>query len=173
MKKYLWLLLISFSFAAWIFPVTEPVYYQNKVVCTDWYSNLRTENGKTYKYQAVNYPCRYGTLIRAPFNGVITNTQIAGYEGAIITIKDEETGNEMTICHLSKYLVLDDAKVWAGQPIALSGRSGRTTGSHVRIRLDKDGIRQFIAASTWGLKYSDFIYSGDTFDSKKAIMYRK
>lgn len=172
MKHLLLLLLVSISFADWVFPLSEPLYIGKQIVCTDWYSNYRTVHGRKYKYQAVNYPCRYGALILSPCSGVITHTEIDGYEGAIITIRDDKTGNDITICHLSKFLVLDDSRVSAGQPIALAGKSGRTTGCHVRIRIDKNGERQFVAASSWGMKYEDFYYSPDKINDKKMEEYK-
>lgn len=156
---------------AYLFPLEEPTLVENKILCSSWYSKLRTENGVTYKYRALNYPARYGSQILSPGDGVVTNTEIAGYEGGNITISFEN-GDSVTLCHLSKFLVLDGAMVSAGQPIGLVGTSGRTTGSHVRIRWQKNGERIFCNAKTWGMEYDDFKYSAKEFDCEKAEMYR-
>lgn len=160
---------VGFARADYLFPLKEPVYVGKKILCTSWYSKYRTENGKTYQYKAWNLPAKYGSEILCPENGVIINTQIAGYEGAIITIKFDD-GNEMTFCHLSKYEILK-GRVSTGSVIGYVGTSGRSTGPHVRIRIDKNGERQFISSKTWGLEYNKFYYSPTEFNANKAKYY--
>lgn len=157
--------------ASYLFPLVEPVITHGKILCTAWWSKLRTENGNTYKYKALNYPARYGSLIVSPGDGVVINTIIEGYEGASITI-GFENGDSVTICHVSKFFVLDGMTVSRGQHIALVGTSGRTTGSHVRIRWQKNGDRIFCNAATWGMRYDQFEYRQDQFDANKAEMYK-
>lgn len=197
MKKVICLLiLLSLSFAVdfvnkdLTFPVVEPNYFQGKIVLSDWCSNLRTEiiNGvsKTYRYMAWNVPARPGSQIVAPCDGRVEYTNIGGFEGGIITLRiDDRT--TITLCHVSKILVteipqvyyddfgkheIDCSYVKRGQPIALVGQSGRTTGSHVRIRIEVDGNRAFFNSTTFLLPFEAFEYRKDVFDSKKAAMYR-
>lgn len=158
----------------YLFPLKEPVYTHGKILCTSWYSKLRTEiiNGKrtTYQYKALNYPSKYGTDILASGDGVVIDTLIDGYEGGTITIQ-YDNGLTMRVCHLSKQLVLDGMRVKRGQVIGKVGRSGRTTGSHLRIVIEKNGERVFCNAETWGMKYTDFNYSKTEFDAGQTIMY--
>lgn len=172
MKRLLMLAIISsLCFAGYMFPLEEPVYNVGKIVCTSWYSKLRTENGRTYQYQALNYPCKYGSTIVSPADGTVVYTQIDGYEGALITIRFDD-GMEFTACHLSKYLVLDGERVYKGQPIARAGKSGRTTGVHVRIRFDKNGVRQFCSSKTWDMEFNAFEYVQNQFCANKTMMYK-
>jgi murein DD-endopeptidase MepM/ murein hydrolase activator NlpD len=154
------------------FPLKSPVYYNGKIVCTSWYSQYRTENGKTYQYKALNYPAKFGTDIQASWGGIVIDTLIDGYEGATVTIL-YDNGLTVRYCHLSKQMVLDgpNSRVSAGDIIGKVGRSGRTTGSHLRIVVEKNGDRTFCNAQTWGLKYTDFYYSQKDFDVGKTLMY--
>jgi hypothetical protein len=171
----------------YLFPVVEPIFFKGKIVCTSWYSKMRTENGRTYQYRALNYPCKYGTLIVAPADGVVTYTQIDGYDGCLIELRLDD-GKKMRISHLSKLLVLDtpvivydrkgkgiivDAtRVKRGQPIGRAGKSGRTTGVHVRIQLlDNNDVPIFCNAETWGMVYSAFEYVAKEFDVGRTRLY--
>lgn len=155
----------------YIFPLLDPVFVQGKIVCTSWFTKERTENGKTYQYKALNYPCKYGATIVSPADGVVTYTQIDGYEGALLVIRFDD-GTECSIAHLSKYLVLDGQRVFKGQQIARAGKSGRTTGVHLRVRFSRNGEVLFCNAQTWGKKYGDFEYVGTVFKASDAKIYR-
>jgi LysM repeat protein len=54
-----------------------------------------------------------------------------GY-GKYIVIR-HENGLETVYGHLSKWLVIEDQYVKAGEPIALGGNTGRSTGSHLHF----------------------------------------
>lgn len=169
----------------WIFPLLEPSKINGKIICTDWCSNIRYENGKSYKYMAVNYPAKYGTPIIAPCDAIVENTHIGGYEGATITLRVNES-TTITFCHLSNYEELSNTKIidfltgkkWKvktqvkkGDIIGYVGQSGRTTGSHLRVRVEVNGERAFINPTTWGLKIEDVYYRQNQFCSSKTKMY--
>lgn len=161
----------------YLFPLANPQYTrQGQIICTSWYSKTRTEfiNGRktTYEYKALNYPAKYGTDILASGDGIVIDTLCDGYEGLTVTIQ-YDNGLTMRICHLSKQIVLDGQRVARGQLIGKIGRSGRTTGSHLRIVVEKNGERVFCNAETWGLKYDDFYYSQKEFDANETNMYAK
>lgn len=167
------LIILRLSFAenkGYLFPLEEPVYVHGKIFCTSWYSKWRTENGKSYQYKALNYPSKLGTNILASGDGVVIDTLIHGYEGGTITIQYDD-GLTIRVCHISKQLVLDGQRVKRGQVIAKVGCSGRATGPHVRIVVEKNGERVFCNAETWGKKYGDFYYSPGEFDSNKTKLY--
>ena len=61
---------------------------------------------------------------------------------------DPRSGNYLTMrygaftvsyCHLSKKYVNRGDTVWAGDPIAVSGNTGRSTGPHLHLTVKKDG----------------------------------
>lgn len=74
-----------------------------------------------------------GDTIRAAFDGKI---RIRSYErrgyGNYVVIR-HPNGLETVYGHLSKFLVREDEVVRAGQPIALGGNTGRSSGSHLHF----------------------------------------
>lgn len=81
-----------------------------------------------------------GDTIRAAFDGKV---RISGYQGRgygnYIVVR-HDNGLETVYGHLSKKLVPRDAIVKAGQPIALGGSTGRSTGPHLHFETRVMGI---------------------------------
>lgn len=179
----------------YLFPLEKPIMVHGKILCTSWYSKIRSEqiNGKwtTYQYKALNYPAKYGDNIIAPFDAVVEATSIGGYEGGTITLRSIEYPSiTVRICHMSdfevaKYTKIIEKDVWGnttkeykektkvkrGEIIGYVGTSGRTTGSHIRVVFEKNGERFFVSAEIWGKKYTDFEYSKTEFDATKTMYY--
>ena len=155
----------------YLFPLESPVIVRGKILCTAWYSRVRTENGRSYQYKALNYPAPYGSRILSPFGGTITKHEIQGYEGANLTIKLDD-GVEVKICHLHQYQKLS-GRVERGEVIGYVGTSGRTTGPHLRVVFEKNGERFFVNAETFGMKYDDFYYPPGESDLKFAQFYKQ
>lgn len=74
-----------------------------------------------------------GDTIRAAFDGKVrlTKYERRGY-GYYVIIR-HDNGLETIYGHLSKFLVKPDQVVRAGEPIALGGNTGRSTGSHLHF----------------------------------------
>lgn len=164
------LILMQPAFAGYLFPVESPIKNNGKIVCTAWYTRIRTENGRSYSYKALNYPAPYGSKILAPEDGVITKHEIQGYEGASLTIKLDD-GVEITICHLHQYEKIK-GRVKRGEVIGYVGTSGRTTGPHLRIVFEKNGERFFVGAATFGMKVADFYFPPGESNLSMASMYK-
>lgn len=84
-------------------------------------------------HNGIDIALTVGDTICAAFNGKVrfskcTNT---GY-GTLIIIR-HDNGLETYHGHLSKRLVEENERVVAGQPIALGGNSGRSTGPHLHF----------------------------------------
>lgn len=82
-----------------------------------------------------------GDTIRAAFDGkvrVVKNQGRRGY-GKYVVIR-HDNGLETVYGHLSKQLVEVDQLVKAGEPIALGGNTGRSTGSHLHFETRFLGI---------------------------------
>lgn len=82
-----------------------------------------------------------GDTIRAAFNGkvrVVKNQGRRGY-GKYIVIR-HDNGLETVYGHLSKQMVEINQLVKAGEPIALGGNTGRSTGSHLHFETRFLGI---------------------------------
>lgn len=143
--------------SGYLFPLKEPVKLKGQIVCSAWYSYKRADmNGQ--KYQALNYPCREGSEILAPEDGIVLDTGYAKYAGVFVKILIPKTGEVIEFDHLSNWSVVRNQKVTRGSVIGYTGRTGRTTGAHLRIVLYKNGNKSFAGASTWGMNYDDFVY---------------
>ena len=76
-----------------------------------------------------------GDTIRAAFAGKVRIVKDQGRRkgyGKYVVIR-HENGLETVYGHLSRQLVSEDQYVEAGEPIALGGNTGRSTGSHLHF----------------------------------------
>lgn len=88
----------------------------------------RVHNGLDIKVQI-------GDTIRAAFDGKVRIVKNQGRRrgyGKYVVIR-HENGLETVYGHLSKWLVVEEQYVKAGDPIALGGNTGRSTGSHLHF----------------------------------------
>ncbi|MCD8309790.1 MAG: peptidoglycan DD-metalloendopeptidase family protein [Prevotellaceae bacterium] len=82
-----------------------------------------------------------GDTIRSAFDGkvrIVKNQGRQGY-GKYVVIR-HDNGLETVYGHLSKQLVVENQLVKAGEPIALGGNTGRSTGSHLHFETRFLGI---------------------------------
>lgn len=91
----------------------------------------RAKFGRMHK--GIDLQIRSNDTIRAAFNGKVrlTNYEAKGY-GNYVIIR-HPNGLETVYGHLNKALVKADQVVKAGQPIALGGSTGRSTGPHLHF----------------------------------------
>jgi murein DD-endopeptidase MepM/ murein hydrolase activator NlpD len=84
-------------------------------------------------HRGIDLKVQVGDTVRAAFSGKV---RIKSYErrgyGNYLVIR-HPNGLETVYGHLSKYLVAENDIVRAGQPIALGGNTGRSTGSHLHF----------------------------------------
>jgi len=94
--------------------------------------------GRIKMHEGLDIANRPGTPIRAPADGVVTfcNTK-AGYGQTVII--DHGYGLETWYGHTRKILVAKGQKVRRGDPVALLGNSGRSTGPHVHYEVRVHG----------------------------------
>ena len=88
----------------------------------------RVHNGLDIKVQI-------GDTIRAAFDGKVRIVKNQGRRrgyGKYVVIR-HENGLETVYGHLSKWLVVEEQYVKAGDPIAFGGNTGRSTGSHLHF----------------------------------------
>lgn len=95
---------------------------------------------KRRMHKGVDLKVYVGDTIRAAFDGKV---RIKKYErrgyGYYYVIR-HNNGLETVYGHLSRQLVAEDAVVKAGQPIALGGNTGRSTGPHLHFEMRFMGI---------------------------------
>jgi len=91
----------------------------------------RAKFGRMHK--GVDIGIRSNDTIYAAFDGKVrlTNYEARGYGNYVIL--RHPNGLETVYGHLNKFLVKPDQVVRAGQPIALGGNTGRSTGPHLHF----------------------------------------
>lgn len=84
-------------------------------------------------HKGVDIGIRMNDTIYAAFDGKVrlTNYEARGYGNYVIL--RHPNGLETVYGHLNKFLVKPDQTVRAGQPIALGGSTGRSTGPHLHF----------------------------------------
>ena len=101
-------------------------------------SNYGRRWGRAHK--GLDIKVYIGDTIRAAFSGKV---RIVGYDargyGKYIVIR-HNNGLETYYGHLSKQIVYANQTVRAGEPIALGGNTGRSTGSHLHFETRLAGV---------------------------------
>jgi len=96
--------------------------------------------GKISKHGGIDIAVKTGTLVGAAADGVVilASTNVGHYGTAVFI--DHKNGYITHYGHLSKILVRLGQKVRAGQIIAKSGSTGRSTGPHLHFTIKKNGV---------------------------------
>ena len=103
-------------------------------------SNFGSRWGRQHK--GLDIKVYIGDTIRAAFSGkvrVVKNEGARKGYGKYIVIR-HPNGLETIYGHLSKQLVAENQEVRAGEPIALGGNTGRSTGSHLHFETRLCGV---------------------------------
>ncbi len=80
----------------------------------------------------------YGREVRAATGGIVTFAgEKAGY--GLTVVVDHGGGLETRYAHLSSAHVQPGVQVQAGEVLARSGNSGRSTGAHLHFEVRQDG----------------------------------
>lgn len=87
------------------------------------------------QHNGIDVKVRVGDTIRSAFDGKVRIVKNQGRRrgyGKYVVIR-HNNGLETLYGHLSKWLVTEGQNVKAGQPIALGGNTGRSSGSHLHF----------------------------------------
>ncbi|CAL9447005.1 hypothetical protein SUDANB70_02373 [Streptomyces sp. enrichment culture] len=88
-------------------------------------------------HTGIDFPVPYGSTVMAATDGTVRTQFNPSYGNMmIVTAKD---GTETWYCHLSSYKVAPGTTVKAGDPIAFSGNSGKSTGPHLHFEVRPGG----------------------------------
>lgn len=93
-------------------------------------------------HRGVDLKLTIGDTIRSAFDGKVRIRKLEGIRkgyGYYLVVR-HPNGFETVYGHLSKFLVNKDDEVKAGQPIALGGNTGRSTGPHLHFEFRVAGI---------------------------------
>jgi murein DD-endopeptidase MepM/ murein hydrolase activator NlpD len=107
---------------------------------SDVFGAQRVFNGKVQStHQGLDFRVPPGTPIAAVNRGRILLARPLFFEGSCVVI-DHGQGLLTLYLHLSKFLVKEGDTVEKGQPIALSGGTGRATGPHLHLAVRWQGV---------------------------------
>jgi murein DD-endopeptidase MepM/ murein hydrolase activator NlpD len=120
----------------WKGSFTPPVDAQ----ISDVFGVERVFNGSVQStHQGLDFRVPSGTQIVAVNSGRVILARSLFFEGNCIVL-DHGQGLLTLYLHLSKFLVKEGEEVSKGQPIALSGGSGRATGPHLHLAVRWQGV---------------------------------
>ncbi len=91
----------------------------------------RPQFGRSHK--GIDLRSAIGDTVYSAFSGRVRLTRFERGGYGFYVIVRHENGLETVYGHLSRFLVKPDQYVKAGQPIALSGNTGRSTGPHLHF----------------------------------------
>ncbi len=98
---------------------------------TDSFGTRRTFNGKLASiHKGMDFHAPAGTPVKASNSGVVVLARPLYYEGGFVVI-DHGLGFYTLSMHLSRIDVKEGQKVATGDPLGLSGATGRVTGPHL------------------------------------------
>lgn len=103
------------------------------------YATINSKYGyrKTFgrMHKGIDLKAQMGDTIKSAFNGQVRLTKFdrSGY-GFYVVVR-HYNNTETLYAHLSKFLVKPGQYVKVGQPIALSGNTGRSTGPHLHFEV--------------------------------------
>jgi Peptidase family M23 len=98
---------------------------------TDSFGTRRTFNGQLASvHKGMDFRAATGTVVRAGNSGVVVLSRPLYFEGNCVVI-DHGLGLYTLSMHLSRIDVREGQHVAKGQPLGLSGATGRVTGPHL------------------------------------------
>ena len=95
-------------------------------------------DGNLATHQGIDFAAVAGTQVLAVADGVVSHTGIDGGYGRMVEIT-HGNGYVTRYAHNAKLLVKPGQTVKRGDPIALMGSTGRSTGPHVHFEVLRDG----------------------------------
>jgi murein DD-endopeptidase MepM/ murein hydrolase activator NlpD len=95
-------------------------------------------DGKNAFHAGVDFAGAVGTRVLAVADGIVSHTGLDGGYGRVIEIT-HGNGYVTRYAHNAKLLVEPGRTVKRGDPIALMGSTGRSTGPHVHFEVLRDG----------------------------------
>lgn len=98
----------------------------------------RARFGRMHK--GVDMSLRVGDTVRSAFSGKVRLTKFEGKGYGYYVVVRHDNGMETVYGHLSRFLVKPNQRVKAGEPIALGGNTGRSTGPHLHFETRYMGL---------------------------------
>lgn len=118
------------------FPFANPA--PNRKITSLFGNRIDPFFGKLALHAGIDFRQKTGSRVKATGTGVVIHAGTAGGYGIMVEI-DHGNGITTRYGHLSKVLVKEGDTVGAGDLIALSGSTGRSTGPHLHYEVRRDG----------------------------------
>lgn len=96
---------------------------------------VRRLRRSTRMHHGIDLKVQIGDTIYAAFDGKVRVTEYERRGYGYYVVLRHPNGLETVYGHLSRFLVQDNQVVRSGDPIALGGNTGRSTGSHLHFEL--------------------------------------
>jgi murein DD-endopeptidase MepM/ murein hydrolase activator NlpD len=107
---------------------------------SDVFGSVRVFNGTAQRpHEGLDFRVPGGTSVAAVNSGRVILARPMFYEGNFVVI-DHGQGLLTLYLHLSSFLVKEGDDVSKGEPIGLSGGTGRATGPHLHLALRWQGV---------------------------------
>ena len=103
-------------------------------------SKLRFRSRFGRMHYGTDLKLQVGDTVRAAFSGKVRLTKYEGRGYGYYVVVRHDNGLETVYGHLSRFLVKPNQYVKAGEPIALGGNTGRSTGAHLHFETRYLGI---------------------------------
>lgn len=91
-------------------------------------------------HYGIDLKLQVGDTVRAAFSGKVRLTKYEGRGYGYYVVVRHPNGLETVYGHLSRFLVKPNQVVKAGEPIALGGNTGRSTGPHLHFEARYLGV---------------------------------
>ncbi|MDE6557336.1 MAG: M23 family metallopeptidase [Duncaniella sp.] len=91
-------------------------------------------------HYGIDLKLQVGDTVRAAFSGKVRMTKYEGKGYGYYVVIRHNNGMETVYGHLSRFLVKPNQTVKAGDPIALGGNTGRSTGAHLHFETRYMGL---------------------------------
>ena len=103
------------------------------------YSHFGYRSRFKRNHYGVDLKACIGDTVVAAFSGVVISVRFERGGYGFHVVIEHDYGVRTLYAHLSRFLVKEDDIVRNGQPIALSGNSGRSTGPHLHFEIIVQG----------------------------------
>ena len=118
-------------------------------------------------HRGIDLRLSVGDTVVAAFDGVVRLTKFERRGYGYYVVVRHDNGMETVYGHLSRFLVKPDQRVRAGEPIALGGNTGRSTGPHLHFETRFMGLainpneiidfeKQSVLADTYNFNKAEF-----------------
>lgn len=110
----------------------------NGRISSDFGNRFHPIDKKIKFHGGIDIAVPVGTKVVAAADGIV---KFAGWKGGYgnVVVIEHADGSETLYGHNSKLLVIEGQKVSGGEPISLSGSTGKSTGPHVHFEIRQNG----------------------------------